>query len=343
MPAATPSFEEQAASLHTISFKDGDSSDGSPTAEETAAAAADAAHTAAAAKAAKEPAQVDDDDAEDTDDADESAEAKAAAAAAKPEAEGAAEKPKGKPTAKERIADVTAKYRGAARTAESERARADRAESELRELRAGKTPLTPPAAADTGADAPPDPSKFDYGELDAKYIAALSRHETRQALKEERAADEKIRQTAAAAEAQKEQTTKQDAMVKAGVQLHDDFDEVVMQGARDGKWELSRDLGVLLLDSEFGAQIAYDLAKDPEEALRVSKLSPAKQAAFLGRQEAKFEAAEASQGAAIVPKTPQAQPPPRLPKGGSGSLKVGADSSDFAAVEQAWKAGGLRQ
>lgn len=329
MPPDAPTAAEQAATFNNVSFKDGDPSDGSPTAEETAAAEADAKSAAAAAVAENE---------ED--------EGEGEAAAAPVVADGKTletpAKPPGKPTAKERIADITSKFRGAERDVETERARANRLEAELAAFKTGKTPLTPAPAADNAADAPPDPSKFDYGELDPKYIAALSRHETRQALKEDRAETEKTRQSDAAAEARKEQATKQDAMVKTGVTLHDDFDEVVMQGAREGKWQLSADLGVLLLDSEFGAGIAYELAKDPAEADRVFKLSPAKQAAFLGRQEAKFEAAAASQAALKTPKTPQAPTPLKTPKGGSGSIKVGADSSDFAAVETAWRQGGLR-
>ena len=334
---STLSLAEQAAEFSTATFKDGDAADGEPTAEEQAA---HELNTRPMGGAAALPADADpDDDATEGDDETPQEGAKPA----KP-AEGDAEKPAEKPkkaTPSERIGDLTAKWRGAERTADTEKQRADRAEAELAALKSGKTPLTPPAAADTGDDAPPDPSKFDYGELDPKYIAALSRHETRQALKEERANDEKTRQATAAAAEQREQVAKQADMVKAGVLLHDDFDEVVMQGAREGKWQLSRDLGVLLLDSEFGAEIAYELAKDPEEADRVFKLSPAKQAAYLGRKEATIEAARAALSTK-VPKTPQAQTPPKLPKGGSGSNKVAADSSDFAAVEAAYKSGALR-
>lgn len=342
MPADAPTHEEQVATFQTATFKDGDASDGSPTAAEQAAHEANNRAATAAAAAATEDDDEADADGEGDEGGDPTAPAKGAAAADGDGKEGEG-KPKGKPTAKERIADVTAKYRGAERDAETQRQRADRLEAELTAVKSGKTPLTPAATADTAAtaDAPPDPSKFDYGELDPKYLAAVARHETRQALREQRAEDDKTRQADAAAQLRQEEATKQADMVKAGVKLYDDFDEVVMQGAREGKWELSRDLGVLLLDSEFGAEIAYDLAKDPEEALRVSKLSPAKQAAYLGRQEAKIEAAKASQGAPAL-KTPQAQTPPRLPKGGSGSQKVGADSTDFAAVEAAYKAGALK-
>jgi hypothetical protein len=340
---------EQASGLITSSFKDGVASDGAPTEEEVAAAAADTPKTPVEGGQEDGGVPVGDEDGEDGEDGGEDGE----------DGEGKSdeEKPKGdakpkdgeeKPPAKapkksaaDRIGDLTAARRTAERLADSEKGRADRLQAELDAIKSGKTPLTGAQSDDKSDPASPDPSQFDYGELDPKYIAALARHETAKALKAAKADDEKERQTQAADAKRQELGEKQDALVKAGVKLHDDFDEVVMQGARDGKWDLSTHLGELLLDSEFGAEIAYELAKDPDEAARVAKLSATDQAKFLGRQEAKFEAAKSSQGKQ-PPKTPQAPPPPKTPRGNSGSLKTGADSRDFAAVEAAWKSGQLK-
>lgn len=340
----TKTAAEQAASFITSNFKDGVESDGSPTEQEAAAAAADAA---------KGPESSENDAAEGQEQesaegsADEGAEAAEGAenqgengpeGSAKPDAKA----PKGgKKSASERIGDITANWRSEQRRADTEKSRADRAEAELAALKGGKAPLTGAQSDAKSGAAPPDPSQFDYGELDPKYIAALARHETAQALAAKDAKDEESRQAAAADAKRQEVAGKTDALVKAGVALHDDFDEVVMQGAQEGRWELTPTLGELLLDSEFGPHIAYELASNPAESNRVAKLSPAQQAAWLGRQEAKFEAAKPSQ-ARQAPKTPQAQTPPKLPKGGAGSNKVGADSQDFAAVEAAWKSGALR-
>lgn len=338
-------FEEQAASLVTESFKDGELSDGAPTPEEEAAAAANAPKDN---ESEEEEAAAGESEEEDAAGAAEDAAGESEAAEGEKDPEKAAKEPKegekpakksGKSTAAERISDLTAKMR-------SEQRRADSLEARLRELEAGGTqksgaaPLTGDQSAANSGDTPPDPSKFDYGELDPKYIAALARHETAQALKAQKAEDDKTRQAQAADEKRQEQAQKQDVLVKAGVKLFDDFDEVVMQGARDGAWELTRTLGELILDDpEFGPRIAYELAKDPDESRRVAKLSEAQQAAYFGKQQAKFEAAKPSQRTA--PKTPQAPPPPKTPKGGSGSNKVGADSTDFAAVEKAWQSGAL--
>lgn len=342
---------EELASFTSTTFKDGEPSDGSPTAEELAATEANAASAAAAA--------TDDDENADGDesaDGDENADgktqdgeaaAKEAGATENSEKDGAA-KPKegkdgkegGKPTANKRIGDLTANWRNAERQADTERTRADRLQAELDAVKSGKAPLTADQGDSKGGDKAPDPSAFEYGELDPKYIAALARHETKQALAADRADEDKTRQAAAADAKRQETAEKADKLTRAGLDLHDDFDEVVMQGAREGKWDLSPTLGELILDSEFGPQIAYELAKDPTESRRVAKLSPSQQAAFFGRQEAKFEAAKPSP-ASKTPKTSQASPPPKLPKGGSGSNTIGADSTDFAAVEKAWRGGAL--
>lgn len=341
-----PTFEEQAASLITSTFKDGEASDGAPTAEEEAAAAANRSGEAKKADAVgkvQEEAEGAEEDQEEAEGAEESEDAGEGDAADAAEPKVGEPKPaKGaKKSAADRIGDLTAARRSAERAADTERTRADRLQAELDALKNGKAPLTAAQSDGNSGEASPDPSQFDYGELDPKYIAALARYETRQAHAAEKAKDDEVRQTQAAAEKQREQGQKQDALVKAGVKLHDDFDEVVMQGAREGKWALTATMGELILDSEFGPQIAYDLASDPDEAERIAKLSPAQQAAHVGRLEAKFEAVKSSQGGKTS-KTPQAPPPPKTPRGGSGSSKIGADSPDFAAVEAAWRSGGLR-
>lgn len=344
MPS-TP-LAEQASGFIIESFKDGELSDGSPTEQEVAAAAANAPRKEAAAGSADKGGEGQEDQADQGAAGAEGGEGAADEGA--PEGkDGADEKPGadenkqpkgGKKSVADRIGDLTSNWRTEQRRADSEKTRADRLEAELAAVKGGKAPLTP--QADTAKDdTGPDPSQFDYGELDPKYIAALARHETAQALKAHRAEDDKARQSQAADDQRQKQATKQGELVKAGVKLHDDFDEVVMQGAREGKWDLSQHLGELLLDSEFGAQIAYDLAKDPDEAARVAKLSAVEQAKYLGRQEAKFEAAKPSQAGKTPPKVPQAPTPPKTPRGNSGSNKVGSESADFAAVEAAWRGG----
>lgn len=342
----TDTAQEAASAFVVETFKDGEPADGAQTAEEAAAHAADAAIKGgdeakpAADETGKETGAEGVQTAEEVPAAEGVAPAdetgKEAAAAPKP-------KPKGDKPVKDRIGDLTANWRQAERAANSEKSRADDLQRQLDALKSGAAPLTGAAAAGNSGEVPPDPASFDYGELDPKYIAALARHETKQALAAAKAEDTTTRQAAAADAKRQETAEKQDKLLRAGMDLHDDFDEVVMQGAREEKWELSSHLGPLLLDSEFGPQITYGLAKDPVEAARVAKLSAADQAKWLGRQEVKFEAAKPSQdGTKTPPKAPQAPPPPKTPRGNSGQFQVGADSQDFAAVETAWRAGQLR-
>jgi hypothetical protein len=343
----TPTLAEQAATLVSESFKDGEPSDGAPTAEEQAAHEADQALRADTSAAGAEVDKDDDLDEGAEGGVDNSGEKDPASETEKDDAAGAASSQakagKGKDTAK-RIGDLTANWRSEERRANTEKERADNLQRQLDALKNGSAkPLTSPGDTDKSVAVPPDPAAFEYGELDTKYIAALARHEAKQALAAEKADQETARQAAAADAQRQEAAEKQDRLVRAGLELHDDFDEVVMQGAREGRWDLSPHLGPLLLDSEFGAQITYDLAKDPAEAARVARLPATDQAKWLGRQEAKLEAAKSSQaGGKPPPKAPQAPPPPKTPRGNSGQFRVGADSQDFAAVERAFLAGELR-
>lgn len=176
------------------------------------------------------------------------------------------------------------------RTAQRERdvaiARAEKAEAAL----AGKAPLTDTdkSAKAADADKEPDPKDFEYGELDVKFIRALARFEARQETAAAAKVQEKTRLTAAEQKAADDFAEVKGAFEDAGSELYDDFTEVVIQGAADKVWPLSATLGGLLLDSEHGPQIAYELASDPKEAKRIFGLSEARQAAWFGLKEDKL-------------------------------------------------------
>lgn len=344
MPKPTP--EEEIATFATASFNNGEPADGAPTPEEAAAAAANARP---ALPAAGEGAEGGDEGGEQAGEGAEGGEGEGAAAEGGEQGQNAEklkdgeDKPakKGKPTAAERIGELTAKQRTAERRAEMAESRLATLEVENAALKSGKAPLTAEKAPAKDVGTPPDPSTFTYGELDPGYIAALARHETLATLAEKSAEDEATRQTQAAAATQQDRVEKINTFVDAGAEIYDDFREVVFDAAQAGEYPLSAVLGELMLGSDHGVPIVYELAQDHKEAARIAKLPDAQQAAWFGRQEAKFEAAKSSQGGKTPPKTPQAPVPPKLPKGGSGSNVIGADSTDFAAVEKAWRTGAL--
>lgn len=231
----------------------------------------------------------------------------AAALEAKTEA---AEKPADKPGKKAAGKEGRPNARGdryenmhnRARTAES---RADRLandnralEDRIARLERGEKPALTGADKEYNNAANPKPDhtdseKFPYGELDPKFVAALSRYETVKALDERENKGKVTVQEEQDAEALA--TFKQRVLdfAEEGAEKYDDFQELVIENLANDKtnpggWPCSEVLGELLLESEHGHAIAYDLASDIKEARRIYKLPASRQAAWFGVQEAKL-------------------------------------------------------
>lgn len=245
--------------------------------------------------------------------------------------------------------------RAEARAARAER-RADALEARMAALETGgvkNVPLTG-NKDEPKEDKEPDPTKFEFGEVDPKFVRALARWEVRQELAAASKTQETKQRTSAEDRAAAEFTAKKEAFEDAGLSSFDDFQEVVMDTVGLPKsdpaaWPLSATVGRLLLESEFGPQIAYALASDPKEAKRVDKLTSAEQQRWFFRQEAKLEAeapkedgeqdeAEGNKVAAreapkAAAKVTRAPPPPRRNNGGSGNKSVNSATTDFAAFE----------
>ena len=240
------------------------------------------------------------------------------------------------------------------RTMQRERNEARRAaatlETRLAALEAGK--VAPVADAKAAVDAAPDPKKFEYGELDAGYIRALARYEAKQEIAAEKEAGKTVALTEQQKAAKLAFDTARDAFEDAGSELYDDFSEVVIEGARSKEWPLSDALGSALLDSEFGPQIAYELASDPKEAKRIFGLSATRQVTWLGRKEAELEsagsgakgegkekgakaAAEAKPEPKAAAQVSKAPTPIQRARGQGSASAVPGDTQDFAAFEAA--------
>lgn len=282
----------------------------------------------------------------------ENEEPKAAEATEEPAEESGEKTPQEDPKAKpakpgrspsDRIGDLTRNWRQAQRDLEAERdARArERADFEARLAKLEKGELTPPTSgaktqrSDTDA---PDPKDYEFGELDVRYIEDRTRYAVRQELKAERERASQNQQRDAAARQAQENAERAQALVEKGAEKYDDFEEVVMQGARDGVWPLSETVGKLLLtaDPEIARDIAYHLASNPKEARKVAGLTDYQQAAYFGRLEAQFSSPA---DAKITPiKVPKASPPPEnRARGGGGATPDDDDSEDFAAFEAKWR------
>lgn len=269
----------------------------------------------------------------------------------------AAEKNKGdegskKPakTVQERINKAIKNQRAAERRAEVAEARAATAEAAL--SRDDTKPLTGATekSKDAVVDGAPDPKDFDYGELDTKYIRALARFEAKQEFAAQTENQKKTQLTAQEQEATEQAHEKMAVFEEAGSDKYADFEEVVMQGARDKAWPLSTSLGVLLVESEFGPDIAYTLASDPRLAKEVFGKPALQQAAWLGRQEAKLSAGtgatskdgkaatsedEGTTKTATAKQVSKAPAPVQRARGQGSNSSVPGDTSDFAAFEAA--------
>lgn len=247
--------------------------------------------------------------------------------------------------------------RAAERRADAAEAANKGLETRLAALEAGRnaTPLTDgKKSANNDSTVEPDVKKYEYGELDTKYIRDLARWEARQeiadAAKNQDTKRQSDKQAAATAEFEALMTT----FTEAGSEAYDDFDEVVIQGAKDKVWELSDSLGAALLTSDFGTQIAYDLASDPKEAKRIAKLPIGRQLAWLGRKEAELEAAgtgakteaekaadaaakAAEKASSSTVKESKAPAPVTRARGNGSNSSVSGDTQDFAAFEAQWR------
>lgn len=352
-----PTLEQEMAAFKGFSTTDGEVSDGSQTPEEAAVLAAnEAAEAPAAAEKAAKPerksplsALLDPDGVdEEEDEADDPpAGEDGQAGAGEPDAVAEGDKKdavadptppkKSKQTLQERVDEVTKHRREAERRAtEAERRAADAEQRLNAALRGEKSALTPATAAATSesTEAAPDPSAFEYGELDPKYISALARHEAKQQLQIERSVDDKRRQDEAAEHSAREHVQKVATFAESGAVKYADFDDVVIVSAKAGEWPLTDTIGELMLGSEHGHDIAYHLATHPKEAQALAAKTPAAQAAMFGRMEAKLEAAAASQAATPPVKPSKAPPPVQKPRGPSGKYTPSASTNDFASFEK---------
>lgn len=264
----------------------------------------------------------------------------AAAEAAKAKAEGK--------TKQQRNAERYDENYKARRAAER---RADDLQRQIDEIKAGNaTPLTkeknPSKEGELSAPNPADP-KYQYGELDAKYLADLARFETLKAIEEDRKSQGTRQQTAAETQAVAELKARVTNWAEEAEANYPDFQEVVMDTLKlpptdPDAWPLSPTLGELILESDFGHQIAYDLASDPKEARRVAKLSVGRQAIWFGQKEAEISAGSAAKatettGASAVKtvaRESKAPIPLRTRLNGSGGNRVpNSATTDFAAFE----------
>jgi hypothetical protein len=217
--------------------------------------------------------------------------------------------------------------------------RAEAAEARARELE-GKLPqkaaepeLKKPTVDDKNAD-----GSWKYrdaaGNVDwDRYTDAKADYAADVKMKER---DEKEAQQRATAE-QAEAAARVKANADKARKAHPDFDSVMAKVANTDADRVPQFVLNYIFESEHGAEIAYHLAKNPEESKRIATLKPILGLAELGTLAAKLsQPASTSNGAANGAPAARERggaPPPITPLSGSGAGSVNTDPSKMSFKE----------
>lgn len=251
------------------------------------------------------------------------------------------------PTIQKRINIAVGKQRQAERERDAATANYKALEARLAKLEAGggKTPAQQ-ATEQKDPNAEPSPDDYDFGEADVKYIKDLAKWEVRQELKAQKTGAEK-EQLTAAQRAQNDAAQKSlDKFFKAGAAK---FGEDYQEKVSDESIKISPTLAKLLLDSDNGVDIAFDITADANLAKKVSAMTPERQAAWFGSYEDQHYSSDTADAdedeldedekpevkvTASKPVSKAPKPPNHKNRGGGSSESATAATSDFAAFER---------
>lgn len=167
---------------------------------------------------------------------------------------------------------------------------------------------TAPAETQKTIEAKGEPSENDF-QTHAEYVKALTKHYANQGIEEYKASQNIERAQTQAQTAQQEFKGRQEEFRAATP----DFDEVLA----DADFQVSNAVISEIVSSDRGPELQYFLAKNPNEAERLSKLAPLALAREVGKIEARFTTSQPSRAA----KTTGAPPPPKLVKNSSAQGK----------------------
>lgn len=158
-----------------------------------------------------------------------------------------------------------------------------------------------------------------YTDAKADYAAAIKQREYEAKQAQERGAAEQA-EAAARVKANADKARK----------AHPDFDKVMASVANTDADRVPQFVLNYIFESEHGAEIAYHLAKNPEESKRIATLKPILGLAELGTLAAKLSqpaSANTGNGTAPVARERGGAPPPITPLSGSGAGSVNTDPS----------------
>lgn len=156
-----------------------------------------------------------------------------------------------------------------------------------------------------------EPKRDDFEDLES-YQRALAEHVSRRVVREHQTREEETRRQAQARDAQSRRVQAWESHVEKAADKYDDGEDVIghfVENVRLNPYAFDA-----ILESESGADIAYYLGKHEDEAVRISKLTPGRQAIEIGKLEAKLAAGARKASAA---------PAPIEPVGGKGGADTG--------------------
>lgn len=235
-------------------------------------------------------------------------------------------KKKGKRSVQSRIDALTKKSKEADRAAaKSDEARiaAEARVKELEELQ---------ATTDEQAPDPTDP-KYRYGEVDEDYIKDLAEHTVAKKMAVIKIKENEEAETVALEDRRKHFNAKHTDMIKSGIEKFDNFEES-LEAIESGDVPLTYVMAELILESEHGAEMTDALANDPTEATRISRLSPMRQAAAIGKLEASYSSSAKPSAKKGRKSTSAPTPPQRKARGKGGKFQAAESTNDFEAFEK---------
>jgi len=208
--------------------------------------------------------------------------------------------------------------------------RAAAAERELQRIRGTKSDGPDSTTAEAGDPAEPKPEDF---KTVGEYTRALTKYEVAkaaaQSASEAQTRTQEQQQQAQAAETARQFAERQSAFIK----LTPDYEEVI----ENANFEVPQLVTQYCVESEMGPQLAYHISKNPSEAERLSKLSPTRMLAELGKLESKLapSAAPAAPAAPAPSKVPQVSkaPAPTEALNGDSARVVTKDPSQMSFAE----------
>lgn len=214
--------------------------------------------------------------------------------------------------------------RDEARRAMAAEARAAALQREIEALKGTKSGEGP--APDDSEDEPKPENFKTVGE----YTRALTKYEVAKAKREALANAEKAKEQDKAEKTQAQANERAQTFAKRQAEFMKatpDYEEIV-EGA---DFDVPNVAMQYMVESEYGPQLAYHLAKNPDVADRLRNLSPGRVLAELGKLESKFEKQPEAQ-AAPTTRTVSKAPPPITPLEGK-TTPVTKDPSQMSFAE----------